>query len=156
MRDEVTAIKWLILGALSASLPFCNILIDAREFEDIDSEREVLRSIFVGSFLSAVLSLPFDLAEEERQFIIDAVHEDIRFDVLWEVAGPWYVLLSMEDSPRLTHETQREVFGIHATILAKDGDPLRVHILNAIGISTRQALRLFSSYLIDFECPEEW
>ena len=156
MRDEVTAIKWLTLGALSASLPFCNSLIDANEFEDVEGEREVLRSIFVGSFLSAVFSLPFDLSEEERQFIIDAVEEDIRSDVLWEVAGPWYVLLSMEDTPPLTHESQREIFGIHADILAKNEDPLRVHILNVIGISTRHALRLFSSYLIDFECPEDW
>lgn len=156
MRDEVTAIKWLTLGAISASLPMCNDLIHVGNFEDIEGEREVLRSIFVGSFLSSVFSLPLDFSDEERRAIVDAVEEDVRFDVLWKVAGPWYVLLGMEDSPTLTHETQREVFGIHANILAKNEDPLRIQILNAIGISTRLALRLFSSYLTEFECPEEW
>lgn len=156
MRDEVTAVKWLTLGAISASLPMCNDLIHAGDFEDIESEREVLRSIFVGSFLASVFSLPIDLSDEERSFIVNAVEEDVRFDVLWKVAAPLYVLLSMEDSPSLTPATKREVFGIHADALVKNEDPLHIHILNAIGISTRLALRLFSSYLTEFECPPEW
>ena len=45
MREEATAIKWLMLGSLSASLPMCNNMIHDGDFEDVDAEREVLNSL---------------------------------------------------------------------------------------------------------------
>jgi len=156
MREEVTAIRWLLLGSLSASLPMCNNLIQDGDFEDVEGEREVLRSIFLGSLMAAVFSLPLSLSEEERGFIIEGVEEDAKFDVNWKISATWCVLIGLESPPILTHETRTEVFNIHASLLAKPGDPLRGINLAVINMSTRFALRLFSSFLIDFECPEEW
>lgn len=156
MRDEVTSIKWLSLGALAAAVPQCTSAIRHDEFEDVEGEREVLRSIFVGSFMAAVFSLPLDFSDEERSFIIDTIEEDVRFDILWKVAVPWYALLMIEDTPTLNHQTRIEVYRIHLKVLARDGDPLRGHIPNVVNMSTRLALRIFSSYLIDFECPDGW
>lgn len=156
MREEVTAFRWLVLGSLSASLPMCNNIIQDGDFEDVEGEREVLRSIFVGSLMAAVFSLPLNLIEDEQRFITEGIEEDAKFDVIWKVSATWCVLIGLESPPILTHQTKMEVFNIHASLLAKPGDPLRGINLAVINMSTRIALRLFSSYLIDFECPEEW
>lgn len=156
MREEITAIRWLVLGSLSASLPMCNNLIQDNDFEDVEGEREVLRSIFLGSFMAAVCSLPLNLSDDERSFIIEGVEEDSKFDVDWKMSATWCVLIGLESPPILTHETRTEVFNIHASLLAKPGDPLRDINLAAINMSIDIALRIFSSYLIDFDCPEEW
>lgn len=156
MREEITAIRWLVLGSLAASLPMCNNLILDADFEDADGEREVLRTIFLGSFMAAACSLPLNLSDEERSFIIEGVEEDAKFDVNWKMSATWFVLIGLESPPVLTHETRTDVFNIHASLLAKSGDPLRSINLAAINMSLDIALRIFSSFLIDFECPEEW
>ena len=156
MREEITAIRWLVLGSLSASLPMCNNLIRDCDFEDVEGEREVLRSIFLGSLMAAACSLPLNLSDEERSFIIEGVEEDAKFDVNWKMSATWFVLIGLESPPVLTHETRTDIFNIHASLLAKPGDPLRDINISAINMSIDIALRLFSSYLIDFECPEEW
>jgi len=151
MREEVDALKWLSIGAVATHMSICDSLIDDNYSEFADEDKVYLRSYFVGSFLSSILSLPINLSDEERKFIIEAVHDDILYDVNWNLAVTLHVSIQLADPPELNHANRDEICKIHTDCIGVVAGRLSEHASKLFDMSTRLALRLFCSYMIDFE-----
>ena len=85
-RPEFHALTWLALGSLSTAFPMCDTMLHGDDFPDVAGERELLRSIFLGSFMAAMWSLPSHLTDEEKRSLFETVKRVHGHRFIWTTA----------------------------------------------------------------------
>lgn len=141
-RPEVHALTWLALGSLSTAFPMCDTMLHGDDFPDVAGERELLRSIFLGSFMAAMWSLPSHLTDEEKRSLFETVKRVHGHRFIWTTAVGVFAAVQADDPPGLDESTRSEVFGLHVARLARKEDPLCNAIVAVVNISTRLAVEL--------------